>query len=67
MANILADALSIAFVIILILLSSTFSITVLNERRRRVFGIITGLLTGVAVGFMVVFIIGGLFFPEPVI
>ena len=64
MSNI-GNLLSIGFTIVLILLSSTFSIALVDNNRRRYFSIIAGILTGIAVGFMVGFIIGGIFFPEP--
>ncbi|MHA1266774.1 MAG: hypothetical protein ACTSRS_16175 [Candidatus Helarchaeota archaeon] len=63
--NAIADALSIAFVVLLMGLALTFSLSMINQRRRHLFGMLTGILTGIAIGFMIVFIIGGLFFPEP--
>ena len=62
----IGDILSIGFIINLILLSFTFSLSLIDLNHRKIFGIISGILTGIAIGFMVIFIIGGFFFPEPV-
>ncbi|NVM28402.1 MAG: hypothetical protein HWN65_06135 [Candidatus Helarchaeota archaeon] len=67
MSNIIADLLSLSFIIVLILLTSTFSISLIDENRRRTFGIVAGILTGVAVVFMLLFILGFVFHPEPVV
>ncbi len=61
----LADAISISFIVVLILLTATFSIALINEKQRRVFSLLAAIFTAIAVGFMILFIIGGLFFPEP--
>ena len=67
MSNVIADLLSISFTVILILLTSTFSLALIDENRRRIFTIIAGTLTAIAVGFMVLFIAGFVFFPEPIV
>jgi len=60
----LADVLSISFIVVLMLLTTTFSMALINEKQRRIFSILAAIFTAIAVGFMVVFIIGFLFFPE---
>jgi len=67
MSNVVADLLSISFTIVLILLSSTFSMALIDEKRRKSFTLIAGIFTVVAVGFMVLFIIGFIFYPEPIV
>ena len=67
MSNVVADLLSISFTVVLILLSSTFSIALIDEKRRNYFSILTGIFTVVAVGFMVLFIVGFIFYPEPIV
>lgn len=59
----LSDALSLSFVVVLILLTTTFSIALINEKQRRVFSLMSAIFVAIAVGFMVLFIIGVLFFP----
>ncbi len=66
MLSAIGDILSIGFVLVLIFLSITFSIALISENQRRLFGIVSAVLVAIAVGFMVVFIIGGIFFPEAV-
>ncbi|NVM54401.1 MAG: hypothetical protein HWN66_11920 [Candidatus Helarchaeota archaeon] len=66
MTSMIGDIMSIGFIIVLILLSSTFSITLINRNHRRTFKIITAILIVVALGFMVMFVLGIFVFPEPV-
>jgi presenilin-like A22 family membrane protease len=65
--SLLADTLSISFIVVLMLLTTTFSMALINEKQRRVFTLLAAIFTAIAVGFMILFIIGGLFFPEPTI
>lgn len=67
MSNVVADLLSISFTIVLILLTSTFSMALIDEKRRKYFTLLAGIFTVLAVGFMVLFIIGFIFYPEPIV
>ena len=66
MMSMIGDILSIGFVIVLILLSSTFGVALITPNHRRPLKLITAVLTVLAIGFMVMFIVGVWFFPEPV-
>ncbi|MHA1424736.1 MAG: hypothetical protein ACTSQI_01990 [Candidatus Helarchaeota archaeon] len=58
------NALSLGFIIVLILLTLTFNIALMNQTRRKTFAIISAILLAVAFAFMAIFIMGWLFFPE---
>ena len=66
MMSMIGDIMSIGFIIVLILLSVAFGITLMYENHRRTFKIITAVLLVVAVVFMAMFIAGFWFFPEPI-
>ncbi len=62
--SIVGDILSLGFIIVLIFLTTTFGIALMNQDRRRTFAIISAVLLAVALAFMALFIVGWVFFPE---